>query len=102
MVQNGLTDVEDKPMESEKIKKKSTTRTSFKKLYLEYVTLRNGNQNTLFADVDSMVNLLEIREPYLRDAYEMDKRHDFRLIKVSYIQRLTRKTNWLPLKINCT
>ena len=81
MVQNGLTDVEDKPMESEKIKKKSTTRTSFKKLYLEYVTLRNGNQNTLFADVDSMVNLLEIREPYLRDAYEMDKRHDFRLVR---------------------
>ena len=87
MVQNGLTDVEDKPMESEKIKKKSTTRTSFKKLYLEYVTLRNGNQNTLFADVDSMVNLLEIREPYLRDAYEMDKRHDFRLIKALNYKR---------------
>ena len=81
MVQNGLTDVEDKPMESEKLKKKSTARTTFKKLYLEYVTLRNGNQNTLFADVDSMVNLLEIREPCLFDAYEMDKRHDFRLVK---------------------
>ena len=81
MVQNGLTDVEDKPMESEKLKKKSTTRTTFKKLYLEYVTLRNGNQNTLFADVNAMINLLEAREPCLFDAYEMDKRHDFRLVK---------------------
>lgn len=81
MVQNGLTDVEDKPMESEKLKKKSTTRTTFKKLYLEYVTLRNGNQNTLFADVNAMINLLETHEDCLRDAYEMDKRHGFRLVK---------------------
>ena len=87
MVQNGLTDVEDKPMESEKIKKKSTTRTSFKKLYLEYVTLRNGNQNTLFADVNAMINLLETREPYLFDAYEMDKRHDFRLVRALNYKR---------------
>lgn len=81
MVQNGLIDVEDKPMESEKLKKKSTIRTTFKKLYLEYVTLRSGKRDTLFADVNSMINLLEIREPYLRDAYEMDERHHFRLVK---------------------
>lgn len=81
MVQNGLTDVEMKPMESEKLKRKSNSRTTFKKLYDEYVMLRNGVQDSLFADVDSMINLLEIREPYLREAYEMDKRHNFKLVK---------------------
>ena len=54
---------------------------------MEYVTLRNGNQNTLFADVNAMINLLEAREPCLFDAYEMDKRHDFRLIKALNYKR---------------
>lgn len=69
MLKNGWDVSEGEETQAEKLKRKSNTRVTFQKLYEDYTRLKNGSATSLFADVPSMVELLEAKEEYLHDAY---------------------------------
>jgi hypothetical protein len=71
MLKNGWDVSECDETQAEKLKRKSNTRVTFQKLYEDYERLKAGCSISLFADVPAMVELLESKEEYLRDAYYM-------------------------------
>lgn len=69
MLKNGWDVSENEETQAEKLKRKSNTRVTFQKLFEDYTRLQEGSAFSLFADVPAMLELLEAREEYLRDAY---------------------------------
>lgn len=63
--------IQEDESEAEKLKRNSSARTTFQKMFEEYAQIRKGGYVSMFSDVGAMCATLEAKEPYLRDAYDL-------------------------------
>lgn len=69
IIKNGWDVSTDIDSAAEKLIKKNYQRINFKKVFEEYVSLQKGSLQSLFPDTKAMIEVLEDKEEYLRDAY---------------------------------